>query len=342
MIPSRTREEPCFWSWSLVSALFALAWPTSGTVAATIAAKVNAKPALQITWLPTCAANGDEALFSVDVFDDGRVRYLGNEEMKEQGERVWQVPPDNVQQLLTASKTYPWSTGASASASESIYVATYCISMVRDGVSVQIGDGANNYVPRTFHETMRELRSLDAVADKALGIKQRTCPTRAQVFVGTRFCGELLLALGFEERHPCGYWHTVMINQTGALLYFVDGYAGSDRRMQLNPEQFGNVIEMLRVAVKRLGGSEMQIDTFDASVPADPPNAPPVVTPDALRRLYHSPDKVVYFRDELARIAGIRWQSIDQPEKVCSPKRDRYPFPQGWVDIHLPFADQRR
>ena len=71
----------------LVAALCALAGCATEPAAApsNLPQSAEADPVLTVKWLPPCQSEGAESYFSVDVFADGTVRYVGGPQAREVG-----------------------------------------------------------------------------------------------------------------------------------------------------------------------------------------------------------------------------------------------------------------
>lgn len=286
----------------------------------------SGRPALRMSWRPTCMADHESEFFSVAIYADGFVRYTGSDQMKTTDKESARISVQQVEKLLRAVARYRKVDAPLPGAVATPSATLYCISVtLSTGQAIQVGEGANSYMGQAYSAVLQELRSLDRLAEESVSVKRWACPTRADGLYATRFCGEAMLFLTFEDRESCGYHHVVDVYPDGSMQYYIGEVSGSTRNYQLTPQQ----LRAIDHALRPLGMSEMVVDAFEGGSKQGPP-------PNKLERVYNSSGSVGRIRESVAQIAGIDWRDVDAPDKPCHPRRDSYPFPQGWAVVSLP------
>jgi hypothetical protein len=162
-------------------------------------------PALTVNWLPPCNEKNTEPYFWVDVFTDGRVRYVGGTQVREQGER-------QIQDAEAARTLIDVTRRARLGSKKSVYKKTdnnapdYCLEIVGR-------EGRRN---RSFRAAAVQRRMQDVISafGKLLDANHWVCPVRASVdpdarptpMIRTGICEEskdLAIRLGKVDELTC-------------------------------------------------------------------------------------------------------------------------------------------
>src|SRR5690242_9247028 len=75
-------------------------------VIALYAQSAEASSVLTVKWRAPCQVEESDSYFSIDVFADGTVRYVGGAQAKEVGERVKQVNEADLKRLLREARQF--------------------------------------------------------------------------------------------------------------------------------------------------------------------------------------------------------------------------------------------
>jgi hypothetical protein len=67
---------------------------------------VASEPMFTARWLSSCEAGAQRTYFSVEVFEEGRVRYTGSMQARERGEKTLQLSRREVERLASAAADF--------------------------------------------------------------------------------------------------------------------------------------------------------------------------------------------------------------------------------------------
>lgn len=164
----------CERSWQLKSVFFASAVFSMGIVAPAAAEQTTSSsaiaPAMTVKWLPACSGKDAEPFFSLDVFDDGTVRYEGGQQTRERGERRTHLEPQALKALVDSAKRAESGSSRSAYRKSKEDAPQYCLEVVRR-------EKGRTHSTRAVASQMR-VRNLVAALDEVVTANHWVCPAR--------------------------------------------------------------------------------------------------------------------------------------------------------------------
>lgn len=281
------------------------------------------RPALTVQWLPPCSINVSEPYFTVDVFADGTVRYVGGPQAREIGERADHISAEDARRLLKEARRFAGgSTGPLGNQSKtSTLDESYCLEVtVKDGSTTRTKRGRSD---------VKHSQALIKVFDQTVHEKKWVCPSRYGVhpavdedLTNNLYCTDPVIArLSFSDRSGCSSGHSIDFFADGTVRYF-------ETQVHLKEQGALNRVEILNQQYKSLGPSELEqwIDLVNGFKLVPDPVCTGIVmnetcNEDNPHRLFRSDDENV--ANELImflnKAVHIKWAELNR-EHCASPK----------------------
>jgi len=260
-------------------------------------------PVLSVAWLPPCAQPSAPA-FTVDVFADGSVRYLGGQPAKELGERYSKIAVSDVRRLAQSARAV-----AKGSVGAPVKLPSderpYCLEVTLR----EAGTASHAKVANDTRSARRLIGTLDDVVRPA----QWVCPMRQERtvsdvrFQNLPFCG------GYRARPDLSYSifdDKGCVNHGGRVyrheMYSTAAYVTAegkalvleDRFQSLTAQQFQELIDAAKRArlspsgieepggplyADYFGGSEQDLRDFWKTLQEVAPSSPVASIPNTAR-----------------------------------------------------------
>jgi hypothetical protein len=157
-----------------------------GCAAGNIGSTELALPVLSVKWLPPCSTGVAEPYFSLDVFADGALRYLGGAQAREVGERRAEIGRRQVRQLLGAAADAQSRSTEPPSPSRASERVAYCVEVAQGGESNLLFRGGGDEA---------WMQPFIGTIENTVDEKRWVCPERypreewAHVLYQSRYCG---------------------------------------------------------------------------------------------------------------------------------------------------------
>lgn len=284
---------------------------------------------LSVKWLPPCQGEEPESYFSVDVFADGTVRYIGGRQAKEVGERRKQITEAELQRLLRDARQFVSSGPAPArrAGTATSVDLSHCLDVTlrdRDGQRT----GRERSDARRSRPMIRTLREI-------VQAEKWACPARLvgdsePNLLNTRaFCRDaaspVIVTLTLADENTCTSFHSVYVHADGLAYYSaLDGSAPRpghhtvfDAYVQLSPDALTRLIDEINRS--RLVHPEML---------ADSPTKGPlhIVQPDFIG---FAPEDMQRLKEKFATELGLHWFAFSGDWPGC---QYRGPHSEVWLE----------
>ena len=153
-----------------------------------------AQPEFTVKWLPPCSTNIGDPYFSVEVFDDGRVRYVGGEEARERGERQLELSREQAQALINSAREMRYGSKKATAQMPDRPLPEYCLEVSEHKKGKTIVTKA----PGIEKRMQPVINAVGALVEK----NKWVCPSRGTVRIGPNKLG----SIGF-----CGHEENVSV-----------------------------------------------------------------------------------------------------------------------------------
>ena len=276
--------------------------------------------ALIVKWLPACSGKDVEPYFSLDVFDDGTVRYEGGPQARERGERQAHLEPQALKALLDSAKRVESGASRSAYQKSKEDAPQYCLEIVRR-------EKGRTHTTRAVASQMR-VRNLIAVLDEVITANHWVCPARVSPEVApdhalkrSMICNDGKdLAIDFGETDALGCMtHQIEIYKDAVHYYVLklrvrNGQIGlphtlvAEEFRAITGPEFDRLLNMVR------GLNLHQEDMLEMSA------APAEVEHSGNRNHYFTSDKtdVERVKDVVQQITMLNWVELPSGAQRCS------------------------
>jgi hypothetical protein len=201
------------------------------------------KPTVTVKWLPPCSINVSEPYFTVDVFADGAVRYMGGPQAREIGERTDHISAEDTRRLLKEARRFvSGNTGPLGNQSKRVVDESYCL-------NVTVHEGATRHTKRGRSD-VRQSQSLIKAFDETVHEKKWVCPSRygvsapeAQDLGYIRYCqNDPIARLYIADTSTCASGHDVDVFADGTIRYYamqvIANASGTARQGAILGEQY--------------------------------------------------------------------------------------------------------
>jgi hypothetical protein len=121
----------------------------------------NTQPAITVKWLPPCKDKIEEPYFALDVYADGKARYVGGEQARERGERIIQLRESEAQGLIASANAIRRGSKSSAFKKTDEHTPMYCLE-VTDRSSGKATTVKGNAIETRMQDFISQFRMLES------------------------------------------------------------------------------------------------------------------------------------------------------------------------------------
>lgn len=280
--------------------VFALSLVTGCAAQSEVKAEaVSQLPLLTVKWLPPCTTDGAEPFFSVDVFENGTVRYVGGSQVREIGERKTRISQQGVRRLMQAARQTSNSSTRVLRQSADDERPLYCL-------EIDTRLGRNTRTVKASSDE-RRMQGVIKAFGKLIADNKWVCPARSRLpstkvsFDGYRFCGGYMareaITFNLVDRSTCFglrgrvyedviYYSRLQESAGKILLLPGDG----DLDLSINHAEFTKLID----ATRRFQLAKVGIEEPHARIDQDYYSHGPIIPePERLQRNLLSLKKVL-------------------------------------------------
>jgi hypothetical protein len=182
---------------------------------------MDTEPAVTVKWQPACSTNISEPYFSVDVFTDGTVEYVGGPQAREIGERIDRLSAQDARRLINEARRFVSGYAGPMDTKPDGFIndESYCLD-----VTVR-----QQEPPRTKRgrSDVRYTKTLIKALDQAMHDKKWVCPVRYGGTVPTdrrlensSYCSaRSILRVYFAAKDTCASGHSISVFADRSVQY---------------------------------------------------------------------------------------------------------------------------
>lgn len=280
-----------------------------GSAPMTLHAQTASAPDLAFAarWLPTCDVGESRTYFSVEVFEDGRVRYVGGPQAREQGQKTAEIHARDARRLALKVASFSRGRSSAVRQPENGMPPDACI-------EVSQGAAGNSPLRRESIETRAGGAVTDDIA-RVVRLREWACPGRVArnnadgkiAAVCGRWNGAPRIGASFTDERGCPSYHEVTLYDDGSVYYSAHEFhappGGLPSRQVTGEAYYALSRHDLQQVDELVATFNLQQQHFDE------PN--PHHRRDNSAFSTFSPEEVARFRDALAQATGARWVTVD-------------------------------
>lgn len=278
--------------------------------------------ATRIRWLPDCGAGAEHPFFSIEVRDDGLVRYEGYDGAKVLGSRESQIGAASARRLKAKVVSFVREHKALKDSQKQFEPRYFCL----EASVLRGSEAAATYRQRS---DVHRSRSLLREVRKRVGAEQWACPassTSRGRLDASGYCSELpAVSLTLAGRTSCDLTQDLFVYEDGtvySLVYRTHGRRDmTDRYYQMDPR----AVDDLVASIRSLERAAMQV--ID-----DPPGRTQTIY------YRYKPEDVQAIKNRLESLAAIEWLNTSDGAGC-----EQFPGPTSMVylrkDLDLPGAE---
>jgi hypothetical protein len=282
-------------------------------MAAGAAGNGSAEDVVRFRWLPDCGAESRERFyFSIEVRDDGLVRYEGHDGPKVIGSREARIDAASARRLRAKALSFTEQGGTRKESEERSELGSFCL-------EVSLLRGQEVAATNARRSDTRAVRNLLRDMDRRVGLRKWVCPA-SRISRGrldaTDYCPQApVFSMTLAGRTACDVSQDLFVYADGtvySLAYRSHGRSDrADRYYEIAPSAVDELVKSIR-----------PLERAAMEVIEDPPGR--------TQKIYYryKPEDVQSIRNRLAALTDIEWLSTSDAADC-----EQYPGPSS--AIHL-------